>query len=157
MSDKDADGNEDMLEIAVKQVIANIGISQECSQIKYKDYERMAISFLEPQEYIILASLQSRWNKLITPHLLLLTNKKLMLLDPSYLNLHYGITLFKATSIDNIPYNSIKNVKLTIGMLFSTITLKMIGGINEIVIHGIEHKDARLVSSVLEGITGRLV
>jgi len=136
------------LETTINKVSAHFGLSKNF-KIVYAGYDELAKSYLEQGEYVIMGAMQSRIDRPVTPHLLLLTNKKVLILDPSYSDLHLHTTLFGATKIERIPYNAIKDVKLEIGRLLSTITLKIIG-VSDITMHGIKHNEARRISSIIE-------
>lgn len=142
----------DATEKAVQQAMKDFGLSK-IDSLKYANYERIAKSFLDPREYIIRAVFQRRIDHLISPHLLLLTNKKVILLNPSYSDLHLGTNFFGATDVDSILYSAIKDIKLQMGRILATIILRVqVYAKSDITIHGLDHKEAKLIRSVIESI-----
>jgi hypothetical protein len=121
-----------------------------------KRYLVILKEYLEPEEWIAIGARQSRLVSL-SPSVLLGTNKKLMLCNPSFWRLYTGHVLFKVSNIQFIPYNTIISVSFTRGMYLSSINIKTLAG-GTVDVNGLKINEAklliRLIEDVIEHISG---
>lgn len=139
------------LESTIQNVIKTFNLNVSKDYIDDPKYSEIAKSYLQPGEQIIFATKQSHMTKLMAPLLLMLTNKKVIILKPSFSKLHTNTNIFGATKTRYIPYNAIKNIDLETSVLHSCLTIKAVG-MEEVVVEGLNHVDAKLTSQIVENI-----
>jgi hypothetical protein len=118
-----------------------------------KKYFRIMKEYLEPGEKVVLGARQSRLASL-SPAVLLATNKKLVLLKPSFWRLHTGHILFKVSNIQFIQYHTIMDISFTRGRYLSSISIKMLNG-GTVDVHSLKVREAKLLLGFVEDVVER--
>lgn len=116
--------SQDMVE-AIKSVTGK-DLTQEESLGKLQDKHgeiNKIMRFLEPDEQVLFVTRQSRvkpgGSMITTPNTIFATDKRILIRNPSMLGMR--------NSVENIPYDSIGNVKLEAGVFSSTIVFTGLG------------------------------
>jgi hypothetical protein len=115
-----------------------------------KKYHKLVKWYLEANETMILVTRQSHLEA-ITPLIVVATDKKLIILQPSFFGLHLGFNILTASDASFIPYNIIKNITFSHGRYLSSITIKA-PGLGEVVVHGLKTNEAKKMLNFLEKI-----
>ncbi len=92
--------------------------SQQCTNILRQ--------VLHKDERIVLEAKQSHWEG-ITPSRIVATNKRLIMVRPSFWGLHTGHDLFTPTNYEIIPYQYIQGVTVARGKAFDSIKVHHTG------------------------------
>jgi hypothetical protein len=115
-----------------------------------KKYHKLAKWYLEANENMLLVTRQSHMEAL-TPLILIATDKKLIIMKPSFFGLHLGFNILTASDASFIPYNVIKNITFSHGRYLSSITIKA-PGLGEVVVRGLKTNEAKTMLNFLERI-----
>jgi hypothetical protein len=104
-------------------------------------------------EEIVLEAKQSFFNG-PAPARLIATNKRVIIIKPSFWNLYFGHNILRSTKYNMIPYNRIVNVINEEGFLLSMVKLRLQGAMEQEgsieEINGVRTKVARVITSFLE-------
>ena len=117
-----------------------------------KNYERIMKKYLGPDEKIIIGAKQSYFTSL-APTMMLATNKRLMILRPTFCRLYAGRNIFSTSNISFIQYGTIKSVTFTYGMFLCSINVRAIG-IGDCSVEGLRVSDARPLLNFIENVAG---
>lgn len=101
-------------------------------------------------EYTVIEAKQSMYSS-VAPSRLVATNHRIIFVKPSFWSLWAGHNIFTSTKYESIHYNSIVNITLHVGRIFSTLRIHlntMEEGGN--VVQGLKTEDARAMFSFLE-------
>ena len=137
-------------EAAVEHAMKSVYHDPDSKYRLGKKYSRIIKEYLEPNEWIAIGARQSRLVSL-SPSILLATNKKIILGNPSFWRLYTGHVVFSASTIQFIPYSIIMGISFTRGRYLSTINIKTLGR-GTIKIGSLKTEEAKLLLSFIEDV-----
>lgn len=141
----------EQLETVIQNAMTEFNLVKD-KPIKYGNYETLARTFYEKSgEYTVMSAIQSRLAKTITPNMIVLTNKKVIMLEPSYSHVHWNKRFFSGGEIEElVTYNQIADVKLHSGRILASITLRIVGLSDTTKISGLPYREAKTIAKVIE-------
>lgn len=136
---------------AVKFLPKNFTPRHEHSKRCYRVLQHI----LYDDEYTVIEAKQSLI-KSLSPIRIVATNKRIILVNPSFSSLWLGYNIFTPTRYEVIPYNNVTNITLLTGISLSSLSLYLINGspLNwNGSIEGLKTKDAKAMFVFLEKMT----
>jgi hypothetical protein len=132
------------------------------SSLDHHEHSSTCFRLLKPvlykDEKSVFEIKQSRMVSL-SPARVVATDRRLIVLKPSFWGLHFGHDILSPTSYDIIPYQFVLGVSMTKGMILSSIKMHHSGvykpdggGGQAIVVNGIHTKDAATFTNFIEEI-----
>ena len=118
---------------------------------------RVLQHILYDDEYTVLEAKQSLV-KSLSPIRIVATNKRIILVNPSFSSLWLGYNLFTPTRYEVIPYSNVANITLLTGISFSSISVFLTTGSPnwDGSIEGLKTKDAKAMFIFMEKVTESL-
>jgi hypothetical protein len=116
----------------------------------HRRHHSIAKFYLEKDERVYLAARQSHFES-ITPTIILVTNKKVLIIRPSFWKLYFGFDLLHETYVSFVPYNIIKNVNFAHGRILCSLSIKA-PGVGEVIIPGLRSVTAKPILDLLENV-----
>ena len=149
----DAKDIETAIDEAVQFLPKNFTPRHEHSKRCYRVLQHI----LYEDEYTVLEAKQSLV-KSLSPIRIVATNKRIILVNPSFSSLWLGYNLFTPTRYEVIPYNNIANITLLTGVSFSSISVYLTTGSPnwDGSIGGLKTKDAKAMFVFMEKVTEAL-
>ena len=147
------------VENAVKagaNLIMNEILPEECVYAIEPDIlAKLKSSVIEPDETVIFAIRQSKLHNLLAPEIILVTNRKIVMAQPSIL--HYLKIKSMALKFSNyLQYSKINEIEMNRGLMLRSITIAVAGAQDEVEIQGLGQREAELftkfLQKVLEGL-----
>ena len=83
---------------------------------------------LHDNEQILFMFRQSLLNKL-APTFIVATDERLIIIDNSFWGLYLGVNLIAPTNYNYIPYNRVTGAVLVRGKIFTTVAVRLLGGL----------------------------
>ncbi len=114
---------------------------------RYSDILKMVLG---PGEHVVLGAVQSRLETL-APGIMIATNKKILVMKPSFWSLYLGHNIMRPSFFTNIHYNKITETTLYNGVLFCSLAIRISGG-GEFTFDGVKRHDATRMIGFLERI-----
>ncbi len=149
----DAKDIETAINEAVQFLPKNFAPMHEHSKRCYRVLQHI----LYDDEYTVLEAKQSLV-KSLAPIRIVATNKRIILVNPSFSSLWLGYNIFTPTRYEVIPYGNIANITLLAGVSFSSISVYLTTGSSnwDGSIEGLKTKDAKAMFIFMEKVTESL-
>ncbi len=113
-------------------------------------YMEILGSSMEKGERVLITARQSRFEA-ITPKMIVATNKKIIILTPSFWKLYMGNNVLGPSQTNFIPYTTLRNVNFSRGRLLCSLSMKALG-VGELIITGLKFAESKLLLDFLENI-----
>ncbi|HUB92326.1 MAG TPA: PH domain-containing protein [Candidatus Saccharimonadales bacterium] len=115
-----------------------------------RKYRNIVKVVLAPNEHVVLGARQS-YLETISPGIMLITNKRILIIKLSFWGLHFGHNLMRSSLFINLHYNKITETSLLNGRILCSIIIKILGG-GERRFDGLRRKEATRLIGFLERI-----
>lgn len=117
--------------------------------------QKLQSSVIEPDENVIFMIRQSKFHNILAPEIILITNRKIVMTQPSIL--HYlNIKSMSIKSSDFLQYNKINSIESNRGLLLRSIVMAVAGAQDEVEIHGLRRREAELFVKFVQRVSESL-
>jgi hypothetical protein len=145
------------IEVAIKEATQFLPKNFTTTHQHSKRCYRVLQHILYGNEVTVIEAKQSRL-KSISPTRIVATNQRIIVVKPSFWSLWMGYNLFTPTRYEVIPYSNVANISLLTGMSFSSLSIFLTTGSQNLdgEIAGLKTGDAKAMFVFLEKMTESL-
>jgi hypothetical protein len=152
-ADNKIDGKKTKLDEAIKEAIALLSPIPDKEKVTEK-FGEIIQKELEPDEKILFAVRQSYIHD-IAPKLIVATNRKIMIVNPSLFYRYLGFNIFDPTVSQLVHYTRISHAVAVHGRWLTSIELIIVGA-GEVHIGGLPREGGKLLLNFIERVTENL-